>query len=523
MTTLVLLLLGVMPTADGADTVVVCPVEFRAALQPWLKYRAGQGRSFAMVSNTGTPDVIRQRIREVGQAGRLRFVLLVGDADVGSDGESDLRRRCVPVHRAEARVNILWGSEPHIAADNWYADLDDDQTPDVAIGRLTADSPAELTGIVAKILAYERSADFGLWRRKLNFVAGVGGFSPLADMVLESSAKYLLTQDIPADYNMSMTYGSWRSAYCPDPRSFHATTMQRLNEGSWFWVYIGHGHHLGLDQIRVPGESHHILGNQDVPKIHCEHGAPIALFLACYTGAFDAKADCLAEQMLRQPEGPVAMIAASRVAMPYAMTVLATGLMDQCFHQRCPTLGEALLNAKRKMVEKPDPKDPRRAMLDSIARAISPAPKQLAAELAEHLLLFNLIGDPLLRLRHPQTVALDVPASATAGKRLKVTGSSPMQGRATVELVVRRDRLTFSPPRRSEYPQSSDTLAAFQETYQRANDRRLTSVEVPIAAGPFAVELETPEQARGTCHVRVFIEGSEDFALGAADVAISAE
>ncbi|MEE8452800.1 MAG: C25 family cysteine peptidase [Thermoguttaceae bacterium] len=528
MTTLVLLLLGIMPAepvpaADGADTVVVCPAAFREALQPWLEYRSRQGHSFAMVPNTGAPDVIRRRIRQVGQAGRLRFVLLVGDADIGSDADPGLRQRCVPVHRAEARVNVLWGSEPHIATDNWYADLDDDQTPDVAIGRLTADSPAELSRIVGKILDYERSVDFGPWRRKLNFVAGVGGFSPLADMVLESSVRYLLTQEIPADYDMSMTYGSWRSPYCPDPRSFHATTLRRLNEGSWFWVYIGHGHHLGLDRIRVPGESYHILGNQDVPKIHCEHGAPIALFLACYTGAFDAKTDCLAEQMLRQPQGPVAMIAASRVAMPYAMTVLATGLMDQCFKQRCPTLGEALLNAKRKMVEKPDAQDARRAMLDSIARAVSPAPKQLAAELAEHLLLFNLIGDPLLRLRHPRTVALDVPSTATAGKPLKVTGTSPMQGRATVELVVRRDRFTFSPPRRREYPQTSGTLAEFQEIYQRANDRRLTSVEVPVAAGPFAVELETPDNARGTCHVRVFVEGADDFALGAADVVIAAQ
>ncbi|HYW78904.1 MAG TPA: C25 family cysteine peptidase, partial [Thermoguttaceae bacterium] len=441
MSVLLLLLVGVLPAAEPipgnqADTVVVCPAEFRAALQPWLAYRAAEGHSIAMVSNTDSPDGIRRHIRQVAQAGRLRFVLLVGDADVGTDGESGPRSCCVPVHRAKARVNVLWGSEPHIAADSWYADLDDDQTPDVAIGRLTADSPDELRQIVAKILAYEQSADFGPWRRKLNFVAGVGGFSPLADMVVESSAKYLLTQEIPADYNMSMTYGSWRSPYCPDPRTFHETTMQLLNEGSWFWVYIGHGNPLGLDRIRVPGESHHILDNQDVPNIVCSHGAPIALFLACYTGAFDANVDCLAEQMLRQPEGPVAMIAASRVAMPYAMTVLATGLMDQCFHQRCPTLGEALLIAKRKMVEKPDPKDPRRAMIDSIARAVSPAPKQLAAELAEHLLLFNLIGDPLLRLRHPQPVALDVPGSAMAGTRLKVTGSSPMPGRATVELVV---------------------------------------------------------------------------------------
>ena len=148
MTGLVFLLLGVMPAAepvagDGPDTVIVCPAEFREALRPWLDYRAGQGHSFAMVANTETSDGIRRRIREVAEGGDLRFVLLVGDADA----DAEQRRRCVPVHRAKAEVNVLWGSEPHIAADNWYADLDDDRTPDLAVGRLTADSPDELRRI----------------------------------------------------------------------------------------------------------------------------------------------------------------------------------------------------------------------------------------------------------------------------------------------------------------------------------------------------------------------------------------
>src|SRR5882757_6829959 len=86
-----------------------------------------------------------------------------------------------------AVVNVKYGSEPQIASDNWYADLDDDQLPDVGIGRIPADSPAELTKIVAKILAYERSNDFGAWRQRVNLIAGVGGFSPLVDTVIETA------------------------------------------------------------------------------------------------------------------------------------------------------------------------------------------------------------------------------------------------------------------------------------------------------------------------------------------------
>ena len=130
MTALMLFVLGVVPAA-GADTVVVCPVVFREALQPWLEHRGRQGHSFAMVSSTGSPEEIRRQIREVGRSGRLRFVVLVGDAEAGSDGAPALRQRCVPVHLAKAEVNVLWGSEPHIAADNWYANLGDDPAPDL--------------------------------------------------------------------------------------------------------------------------------------------------------------------------------------------------------------------------------------------------------------------------------------------------------------------------------------------------------------------------------------------------------
>jgi len=502
------------------DTAVVCPLEFREALGPWLEHRRRQGHRPVLLSSDGSPAQIRQRIRAVARGGHLRFVVLVGDADPGLFVNSEFRARCVPTHHAKARVNVLWGSEPHIGTDNYYADLDDDQVPDLAVGRLTADTSEQLRQMVAKILGYERSADFGPWRRRVNVVAGVGGLGPLADRVIESSTKYLLTEGVPADYSMSMTYASWRSPYCGDPRLFHANTLRRLNEGAWFWVYIGHGFHLGLDHVEVPSGSHHIFSTDDVARLDCEHGAPIALFLACYTGAFDATADCLAEEMLRCPGGPVSIVAASRVTMPYAMSVLATGLMRECFEHRRPTLGEALLHAKRAMAGEADDHDRQRTMLDAVAAAVSPAPGRLSAERAEHLLLLNLIGDPLLRLRYPRRIELQVPSSVAAGEPLCVTGSSPVDGPGIVELVLCRDRLGFRPPARREYPQSPEGLAEFQEVYRRANDRRLDSAPVTVIDGRFRSVLDVPEDAHGECHLRLFIEGNGDFASAAADIAV---
>ena len=265
--------------------------------------------------------------------------MLVGNADPRLYHDAAVRHRCVPTFYAKAKVNVAWGSEPYLATDNWYADLDDDQTPDVAIGRLAATTPAELAVIVEKILAYEQCNDFGPWRRQVNLVAGVGNFGPVSDYVLESAARYFVSHEIPDDYATSITYASWRSPYCPDPRQFPGTILERLNEGSLFWVYIGHGHHMGLDQVQTPGGIYPLLKSADPRMIRCRHAALIAVFLACYIGAFDASDDCLADQLVRTPGGPVAVLAGSRVTMPYAMTVMSSELMHACFQRHAPRWG----------------------------------------------------------------------------------------------------------------------------------------------------------------------------------------
>jgi hypothetical protein len=507
----------------GGDAVVVCTESFREALAPWVQYRQNQGHQVVLVSNAGSADEVRQRIRQEASRGSFRFVVLVGDSAPTSFEPHGERGRCVPVHWAKAEVNTAWGSEPHIGTDNWYADLDDDQVPDLAIGRMTVDTPQELSRLVNRILNYEQSRNYGPWRRQMNFVAGTGGFGLLADFALESAARYFLSQEIPASYQVNMTYGSWRSPFCPDPRLFQATTLQSLSEGCQFWVYLGHGQPFGLDRVTVPDGEYPILSVSDVARLDGAARPPIALLLACYTGAFDAIEDCLAEQMLRAEGGPIAVLAGSRVTMPYANAVFATELLHYCIKAPCPTLGEAVLQAKQAMVGPPHQAGQSRAVLDALAAALSPSTVKLADERKEHVLLFNLLGDPMLRLSPPKPVELAVSNVAETGPALEVSGTCPIDGRATVELVVPRDRLTFTPPTRSSYPHDSADLAGFQEVYHRANDQRLASCPVVVKGGRFATRLEVPDGVSGACYVRVFVEGSGDCAVGAVAVKLPNE
>ena len=269
------------------DTLVVCHRQLRPALEPWIRYRSAQGHRLSVVSDFDDEEDIRNHIQMAARGGQLRFVVLVGD--VGQADAIMPDEVHVPAPKVPARINVRWGSEPEIATDNWYADLDEDSIPDIALGRLSADTPEQLSQIIRKTIAYERTGSMGLWRRRVNFVAGVGGFGALADKVIESATRSFISRGIPETYRTSMTYASWRSPYCPDPRLFRQTVIERMNEGCLFWVYVGHGHRHGLDWIRVPIGAAPIHAGERT--CHASTGGttglPIAVFLSCYAGAYD--------------------------------------------------------------------------------------------------------------------------------------------------------------------------------------------------------------------------------------------
>jgi hypothetical protein len=472
-----------------------------------MEHRLRQGYAIRLVANAATADEQRRLIREEAVREQPRFLVLVGDAEV------------VPAYLAPAKVTPRFGSEPEIATDNWYADLDDDRVPDLAVGRLTADSPADLAVMVRKIIDYETAANAGAWRQKINFVAGLGNFGGLADAAIEACAKKFICDGVPAAYQTTMTYASWRSPYCPDPRLFGRTAIERLNEGCLFWVYLGHGHTWGLDRVQVPGGNFSILELTDVRRVRCTQGSPIALLLSCHSGAFDAAQDCLAEEMLRLESGPVAVISGSRLTMPYAMAVLCGEALKECFTQRRETLGEMIVHAKRNSVLRPR-SDQESQALDALAATLN-AGVDLREERREHLELFNLIGDPLLRLPHPKTVTLALPESSAPGSELTVSGTCEIDGPCTVELVAPRDRLTFRPTPRRQFEPTNAALAAYQETYRKANDSRLAAAQTFSAGGRFSARLRLPEDAHGVCYVRAFIASDRDCAHGAAAVQIA--
>jgi hypothetical protein len=518
---LVLLSAGADAAEDvkNYDTLVVAPPALVEAMRPWFAHRVAQGRKIGLLTKCDSAEQIRVSIRNVAKHGKITHVLLVGDDHPDRAKSAELAQYTLPSATIKAKVNVHWGSEATIATDNWYADLDDDHVPDVAIGRLSADSPEQLGGLIRKIVDYETSPDHGPWRRRVNFITGAGNFGVVADTALDLATKKFITGKIPAGYQTTLTYTSLKSPYCPDPRRLPQSLLERHNEGCLFWVYIGHGQRRWLNPMLVDRFAFPLLDVDDARRMEAASGSPIAVFLACYTGAFDERDDCLAEEMLAAPRGPVAAICGSRMTMPYANAVLGHALLTECFEHDHATLGEVLLCAKRSAASN-ESQGADRQILDALATAISPVNDQLADERLEHMSLYNLLGDPLLRLARPQPVELKVPSSADAGEEIEIAGTCAVSGRCTVELVCRRDRTTFAAPRRSGFKVSDESLKALDDVYvyARANDQRYAAIDANIIEGRLQTKLYVPETCTGHCHVRVFVEGTKDFAIGAADI-----
>jgi hypothetical protein len=142
----------------------------------------------------------------------------------------------------------------------------------------------------------------------------------------------------------------------------------------------------------------------------------------------------------------------------------------------------------------------------------------LVDERLEHLSLFNLIGDPLMRFQHPAEVQLESESQLVAGQRVRVTGHCEITGQGLVELVCRRDRSRVPAPDRTRFLPTHAFLESFNEVYRQANDPVWNAEVFSPAGGDFEIVLEIPPEARGPCHLRAFVAGQHQFAVGARDV-----
>jgi len=525
---------GLEPTRS---VIVVRPKAWNHSIQEWANYRRSE-YDIIEVDSVESPYDLRQKILNAVRTARhpTTAVLLCGDV---ANAKKTLLGNLVlepitPTFEVPTRVKLGPYVTPTLATDSFYGDLDDDECPDLSVGRLPAKDPKDLARMLRRSLDYEQSSSMGPWRDRIHATAGVGGFGMVADTAIEAVTRRLFSEGIPDRFQLQMTFASLSSPYCPPPQELSQTLIRELNEGGLFWVYIGHGNVNCLDDMIVGDLEFPICTAEHVPQIQIPQGQPIAVMLACFAGAFDAKVDCFAEMLLAKNDGPIAVIAGSRVTMPYGMSQIATEMMDGCFVDRIETIGEIVLHANRNVWNQAVQlkssngsesesesgstekrlRDRQKGLMEGMAMALSPEGHSLVEERREHVRLMNLLGDPLLQIRQPKEIALRGGDQFSAGQVVTIDGDSPLAGALSVELALTRDRLPTGIKPIERYDSSESVRDAMRANYDAASDLVLWRFEKKIASGSFSIDLPLPSDCRGRYVIRAFVYGDQDWATG---------
>ena len=509
-------LLATSFAAAAPDTLVVCPNAFRAALAPWEEFRRGQGHELEIIDVPRDAAELKAAIRRVAAGGRMEYLVLVGDVPIDAT-PPESRALTIPTSYLTAKVNTRWGSEPTIATDAPFADVDGNGTPDLAVGRIPVDSAAQLAAVVRKIIRYETRTDKQPWDRRLSAVAGTGDFGGVADALIEATGQQIINQALPPGYLVALTRAKTGAAAlapiasivpaAPSPQK-HVPIGQQIDDGSLLWVYLGHGQPTELDYVAGPAGPQSILSVNDVPQLRGGARCPLAMLVACYTGACDASRDCLAEELLLAEEGPVSVVAATRVSMPYGNTIFGYEFLRASLVDRPATLGAAFRLAQQRTLAAGDG-DAMRKSFDTMAISLSPMlerggqrwrPEDLVTERKEHVAMYHLLGDPLLRWRRPGPIKLTAVSEVVAGNNLTVEGGADFDGDCLVELV-RLDAMPAAPN-------------------GAANSNVLATLTERVHSGAFRLALPIPKDASGRFVVRVYLCGEGGSAVGGTNIVV---
>ncbi len=291
---------GLLAPARGADYLMIAPAAFHAALKPLVDHHVRAGRRVAVVDVQGVYDVFNGG---VASAEAIRafvahafaawpepapsHVLLVGD------GTYDPRNRLgtgpatlIPPFLKEADP---WLGE--VAVENAFVTVSgDDVFPDLFLGRLPANSAAEVTAMVSKIVAYGATADVEPWQRKLLFATddpdSAGDFYALSDDVID--------HHVPPGYTVDRVYLKRTHA---DAAAAGEALRAGFMDGYLLAQYVGHGLITGWAQEQM-------WTGRDVRVLKNGRRLPVLLDMTCMTGFFsDPRLFSISESAVRTAGG----------------------------------------------------------------------------------------------------------------------------------------------------------------------------------------------------------------------------
>lgn len=282
--------LELLSPSEGADYIVIAPGDFLPSLQPLVAHREGQGLRVRVVPvediyplfNGGIyhPEAIRAFVAYAHQmwpGDPFQYLFLVGDGHMNFKTYNPATYGDDPIW-IPPYLEFDDPTQGEIPLDSRYGDINGDGTPEVYVGRLPAETVAQVQAYVAKLLAYE-SEPMADWHTRALLIADNGetydeGFDSSLDRIARPhlDGRMNVQRLYMEDYNIPPVY------FTPFP-TYTQAIVDAWNAGAAMVIYAGHA--------SITRWAHEpILYNTDLVSFTEKTKLPFLLSLDCWDGYY---------------------------------------------------------------------------------------------------------------------------------------------------------------------------------------------------------------------------------------------
>jgi|GEM_PF-1177975 len=273
------------------DYLIITANDYLDAIQPLAQWKTRSGLLSKVVSvnEIGNNETsIKNYITNEYNAHNIRYVLLVGDI-------SQLCWSSIP--------SSVPGNPPLPGDYNYSLHAGGDFLPEVAIGRISAISVAEVQHIINKGIKYETIPPVDNWVRNTLLVAHKEG----APGKYQGCKEEIRTYDYFHNPIFSTAYGA-SSAYSGDEAT-NVDVNSYINSGMGIVNYRGHGSPIAWTMWNINNESY---TTSNVRALNNGNKNPIVFSIACSNAKLDYNGECLAEAFSKADYGTTAILGATR-------------------------------------------------------------------------------------------------------------------------------------------------------------------------------------------------------------------